>query len=563
MDDRSTMGHLSGRSWVSGVVGALVLCSGCELGNSVQGLAEELGNPEPQYVETPGHLIVKGQYESIQFDGNSNDGPYVTALQDGETLAVIRFPDGETCDAGPAVDYWRSVARDGDALDARIPILRPATEDAPAELRFVDFACKADKLRVPHAEQPLGKFVEEQGFLVQTDEKQILLVDPWRGKQRVIAREAAAVERGVRGIFENGTDGERYMWTIEAGEVVARDRKLREVFRAGHDIEKLDYVRAGSESRLLLRDSSDRLLVVHVDRPSELQTIATDACEPRVSEGQAGLELFYYAPCESRELHVLELETGVTRDIRAGIDNYKVVGESDTGPALLYVTHSASDENDTTLWARWGQNDPIRLGDKGNLGLSRVTSKQEARIVIDWDGKGGTLLVGQLGEKLEARAEGVAYHSSAGIISNFDGENGTLRRFDDEHALETIAKGVAAKGVRNDGVRDRTLVLMDYDGEAKEGRLVVIEGESRRTLADHVRPDYYRFSDLTERVMVLSDYDEESKSSTLQLPSTEYDEQAVVASGVGEFIEVDWPRSGILYAVIDGKKPGIYFSKYY
>jgi hypothetical protein len=538
------------------------LATACELGGNVQGLAGALGDPELKNVESPGNLVVEGEFRYLNFDGNTTDGPYVVSITQGGTLSVVHFPDGEGCNAGPVDRFAESVVEDKSALNARIPMIVPATDDTPATLQFVNFACKVDKLRVADAGLPLPKFADAPGVIVQTAAGELLLADPWRNKRTVIATDAAVIRRNYRAMFAGGADNVPWMWTVEGGALVARDTELKEAFRAGKDIQSVEYASFDSTGPMLaLTDGSSGLFTVLASDPKSLDKVANDACGALFNEGLNGAELLYFSPCSSRSLHVAELETGKVRDIRAGITDYKVVGATDTGPVFLYVVGAESEGASPTFWARWGQNEPILLGSNGYIDLSRVNSKGEAKVVVDWDGKGGTLLVGELGRPLRRSAESVAYISSAGVLANFDGENGTLKRFAEDDTLEFVAERVSKRGIHNDKQRDRALFLMEFADES--GRLVLIEGDDIRTLSKRVRPGDYQFTMQEERVSLISDVDTETQTGTLKLPSTEYDEEGIINEGVSEFVEVDWPSKGMLYSAPQAKRPGIYFARFY
>lgn len=550
-------------TWIAALA-SVCLASGCELGDSVQQLAEDLGNPDPQNVESPGHLVAPGQFRGLSFDGNAVDGPYVVSVRDGVELSIVSFPEGKECSAGPVNGFGTSVAHDDTPFDARIPMVATATETTPATLRFVDFKCRAAKLKIPGADLPLAQtFTKKPGFIVQkAAEGELLFVNPWSGKQERIATGATPIRNRDLALFAEGEGGQVWMWTLESGQLVARNSDLKEVFRAGKNLTSAVHIAKTSLGAILaLQDDSRSLFTVQASDPSSLRLISQDACGEQFNVGNYGPELLYYAPCQEHSLHLIELETDVVRDVRAGILDYKVVEASETGPVLLYITAPESEGGDTGFWARWGQNDPIRLGDNGHLGLSRVNSKGEARVVVDWDGAGGTLLVGALGEPLKERAKSVAYHSSAGIISNFDGENGTLQRFTPEDKLEVIAQKVSPRGIRNDNMRERALFLTDFNGT--DGRLVLIEGDSIRSMSTKVRPNSYQFTVQEDRVTLLSDLDTETNTATLQLPSTEYDDDTVINTGVAESLEVDWPSRGLLYSAPAADEPGIYFARFY
>jgi hypothetical protein len=540
------------------------LLSGCELGDNLQNLAESLGNPDPTEVERPGHLVAAGSFSSLAFDGNNTDGPFVLARSDGH-LTIMRFPDGEACDVGPAVRLATALARNEDALDARVPIsVPPAKDEDPSELRFVNFACKVDKLRIPGGALLSQDFTKQKGFLVETTDGKVLFADPWRNKLTTVAEKASVIAHGDRAIFAAGNNSEVWMWTLEEGELVARNADLKEVFRTGHDITGVLHTANGAGGPMFaLFDAAKNLRTVLVSTPNDIKDVAANACGPQFNIGLHGRELLYFSPCDAHALQVHELETDKVFQIRSGIVDFKIAGATETGPILMYVVGPEEGASNSTMWARWGQNDPIRLGDNGHLGFSHLNSKGEVRAIVDWDGAGGRMLVGSLGDRLKEIAKSVAYFSSAGVISNFDGSNGTLERLDDDDRLQKVADKVSPLGIRNDNRRDRALFVTHYNGF--DGRLVLIDGDDVRTISEHVIPKvaYYQFTAQENRITVLSDFVDKTQSATLKLPSTEYDDEGVISKGVQESVEVDWPRKGLLYSAPAAKEPGIYFARFY
>lgn len=542
----------------------LLLCAaalGCELGNDLQSAARKIANPAPETVETGGRQVAEGEFRQLRFDGTTADDAFVVALKDRDELVIIPFSGAEHCSVGRARVFTESLNRnDHVKLDARIPFVAPATETTPETLRFTNFACEVDEVEVPGAGLPLSKdFTVESGFIAQSRSAgELFFVSPWSGERRVIGRDATPIVQADLALFASGARGAYWMWSIEAGELVARDSNLEEVFRAGTNVTAVWHGDGGGGGPMLaLLDDQLRLSTVSASAPNAMTTVAEGACEAQFNTGTNGRELLFYSPCEERTLRVHELDTGTTRTIRSGIVDYRVHGSTDTGPLLLYLTDEAEEVGIGTVWARWGQNDPIRLGRNANFRMSRLSSSGWARIVVDWDGQGGTLMSGQLGEPLEEIAAGVAYYSSVGLISDFDGYNGDLHSLNEDNEVRLITESVSIRGIRIDQARGRALLLSGFDGV--EGRLTLVEDGKARKMTERVRPSSYQFTVLLPMVTLLSDLDATTNTATLKMHRTDRDEELEIATGVIETVEVAWPTKGLLYSAPAAEIPGIYF----
>ncbi len=541
----------------------LMTLTSCELGNDLQVAAKQLSNPDAETIESGGNLIAEGQFRRLRFDGTTADGAYVVAIKEGTELVIIPFSGAtEGCSAGPARASTESMSTNEEELNARIPFVTLGDANTPDTLRFTNFECEFDSVAIPNAGLPLRRdFGPKPGFIVQTNVGELYFVSPWKEEATLIADNLSGINRGDLAMFAQGTSNATWLWTLERGEIVARDREFEEVFRAGEDIATVAHSSSGMGGPMLaIRDSERTLYTVLASAPDDVKLIAEDTCGATFNYGDHGRELLFYSPCDDRNLRVYELETDTLRTIRDGIDDYKVSGSTDTGPLLLYMTGVHEDDEDLgTLWARWGQNDPIKISDEGNFHHSRISGGGWVRLIDNWDGTSGDLHIGQLGEELHKVAEKVAYHTVAGIVSDFDGENGLLQRLTQSDGLEPVMSNVSIQGIRHDGQTNRTLLLHRFDGTS--GQLALVEGKEVRKMSMNVRPGSYQFTALLPMVTLLADLDEETNTATLKLHRTDRDEEIEVAKGVAETIEVAWPEEGLLYSAPAGDPPGIYFAR--
>jgi hypothetical protein len=224
---------------------------------------------------------------------------------------------------------------------------------------------------------------------------------------------------------------------------------------------------------------------------------------------------------------------------------------------LLYVTGDDGSPSVGTLWARFGQQTPIKVGERGHLGLTRLTTEGEIRAVLDWGDVGGTLLKGEVDQDLDTLARDVVYYTSFGVIGDWDGQNGTLYQFEGDE-LVRVQRNVTTRGFRYDSLTKRGLVLVGFDGD--RGELTLIQDGDATPLSKNVRENAYQFTVQLPTVTILSDLDDETGTATLKLRQTQSAIETVVSDGVSEVLEVSWPKAGFLYSVPKGDRAGIWFT---
>lgn len=552
---------------VQGASLACVLLSsvlGCELKDNLAGLSGALGDPDPETIEVGGKLLVKGVYRGVAFDGNNADGAHLVALSRDSELAVIPYSNLEGgCHIANVVRHRTAMTRGDEAPagDAVIPVIIQGENDTPDSLRFYNFSCQPRDVAVKGAGLPLTtSFSRQQGAVVETAEGELWFVDPWQEEKRRVAAPSAAISGNNRALFERGRSG-TWMWTLESGQVVARDSRFEEVYRVGEGITSVTY-HSSDAVYLALQDSQRSLYLVNVSKDEAPEPIAEEACGLRFHSGSRGPELLYYAPCSQRDLKSYQLKEQKETELLEAVANYRVLGDVESGPVLMYLPLSekvsaGSEVGD--LYGKWGDQDPLLLGERGNLRLSWISSSGRRRVVVDWEDDAGTLKYAAADDKkLRSLAERVVYVSSLGVIADFDSGAGNLYRLDGDR-LELVYEQVSASGIRTDRERDRALFVADYDGN--QGQLILVEGTRVNPMSDRVQAGAYQFTALLPMVTALTHFDSETGTATLRLHHTQRDEEIVVASGVSEAIEVGWPRRGILYSAPAADVEGVYFAR--
>lgn len=556
--------------------------AGCQLSSSLEDLAGELGNPKNTTAESPGKLLTvtdkksplyAEDYRQIGFDGNNADGAYVVAISNDNRAMLLPYTKrakevtadskqsvgGKGCTLGSVAAVGaaqsRSDAREA-VFDAKIPFL--AAGEMGSTLRFSDFACNLADVELVGASMPLAQFGPAPGYIVQDDMGRLWFVNPWEDHKDEITSNAASITRSGRALFTKGPTGATWMWTLEGGELVGRDGSLEEIFRGGRDIAGILPAYAGTDKmRFLYVDANQGAFTFTAADPTEIEQIAEGACEVRLNEGTKGLEALFLS-CADRTFKRYSFDSKETTDLIPAISGYRIMGNVESGPVMLYLKDVDPATRVGPLWAQWGTNNPLFLGDGGHLDMSWINADGRRRPIVNWkDGKGGDLLIGAPDTKPgkeQKLASGVVTFTSNWIVSDYDGTNGKLQWFEDNQLTE-VAPAVTPQGLLIDRELQRALCIANYDDES--GQLLLVDGLEARPMSKDVAPGPYQFTQQLDTVTALAGPDSE-----LRLHRTDTESELTINTGVSLVLEVAWPDEGFLYSAPGADKPGLYFAKF-
>lgn len=563
--------HCFAASCLAIALGAVSL-TGCQLEGNLNELAKEFGNPDKDNFEAPGKRLSKGEYSYPSIEGNSSSGAFITALRADNHLTIVSYETLERCAVGPVRAYRSPSRKDTEnmsasASDILMPVVLAATDDAPAMLVFSDLQCKLSEVNLETTALPLSDtFPAAGGLLAQDAVDGVWYLDPHTGEKNQVADNAIAIANDSRVLFIDGPDNSRWMLTVEGGEVVGRDSSFDEVFRAGTDIDGVIHHKSASGSAVLLaRNTSGGYVSIPLDAPEEVTAIADRVCSLKVYDGAGATRQMTWVDCESKDLFLYDFETEQTTSLASGIKGYRIVDQTDDGPLVLYLERDDSDDSESgPLYARWGNADPVFLGEKGNIRMTWVDKKGTQRPLVDWDAdaRTGTLRYAAPGSDLKDVAKGVVYVSSLGLISSYDGSNGKFSRLD-KAKLTLVHEHVHPRGLRLDPDETRERLLMAANLNEEGAELTLVSGDTTvQKLIDNAIVDSYAFSLNANLVSVLTDADEDNpRIGTLQMVHIDRPVSQVIATGVLHALETTWPESGILYAAPAADDPGIYFAK--
>jgi hypothetical protein len=547
------------------------LLSSCQLEGNLNGLARQLGNPEKDNFDTPGELLLAGKFTYPSIEGNSSSGAFITAMSAEGYLTIVEFETKKSCKLGPLASY-RAPSRKhienvkATPADILLPVMLPANDDQPRRLAFTDLRCKQSKVVLDTEYYPLeDTFAADGSTITQDMEGNLWSLHPLRGKKELIASLTIAVSGDARAVFADGLGNARWMYTIEDGEIVARDNNFKETFRWGHDIRSLMVHKDARGSLVVLARTENRTWTsVPVDAPKDATQIATRGCSPRIYDGKDA-RLFLWIDCDTQSLEMYDYGTKKVTSLASKVSNYRIMGETDKGPLFMYLDADGAINGDIgPLYAQWGDDSPVFLGNNGNLRSSWVDTKGAQRPLVDWDleTNTGTLKYAAPGKSLETVAKKVVYLSSLGVISDYDGTNGKFSRLSKDE-LSLVHKRVHSRGLRVDPDRNRERLLISANVDDDGAELVLVTGaDSLKKVIDGAMVDSYAFAINPNLVSVLSDRDPEDRNvGTLNMVNVESSLTQVISTGVVHALETTWPRAGILYSAPKGDVPGLYFAK--
>jgi hypothetical protein len=562
---------LAGRLLAAGLALGF-LTTGCELSSSLENLATELGNPENTTAESPGTRLTPSDesspiyatgYKDIRFDGNNADGAYVVTRTYDDELLVIPFSqraknllgeDVEGCSLGPVQGFRNAYTRTDDVdavFDAKLPFV--SVKDDVLALRFADLSCQVVDVDVPGGGFPIGSFGPRDGFVVQEAQARLWFVDPWGAEKLLIAEDLSPIRNGDVGVFNKGPNGDKWLWTLESGEIVARDSSFKEVFRAGSGVARVLFANAGSpDMRFLYTDANNAAFTFTAEAPSDVEQIAEQVCDPRFNDGQDGTEALFL-DCDSRNLTRYSFKEDTTTVLVKAVASYRVLGNVESGPMLLYILDANAGTNVGPLYAQWGTNKPFFLGENGHLDLSTISQNGTRKPIINWSATGGDLMYAEGEEDAHLVASNVALLSAGWLVSDFDGQNGKLQRITNDE-LTLVDKSAAIDGLIIDTALDRAL----YVGNLSDGRgqLMLADGEETRKMSKEVGPGAYQFTQQLKTVTAIA-----GSEGELRLHRVDSAAEITINKGVTEVLEVAWPERGFLYSAPNADEPGVYFAK--
>lgn len=551
----------------------------CDLAQNLTDVGGSLTNPDAALLDRPGRKLASGAYRHLLVDGSLENGGHVVAIRsdrEQEEIAIIPYLEGSGCFVTPGIAVERISSRVDVELSGMLAIQRDQNESGRGEITFVDFDC--DELNslqdasIPQIAFPIG---QPRGILTITTSGDLYFVNP----------RSQAIDRISEGVSTARTAGNS-LWTIESGELVARDINLQEIGRMGTGV--VEFVVAGGSKITAAYRDEDGISIWTADESSTV--ISKTGCGILAWGGDT---IGFTEPCQGGELHVYTIGSRIGSDE----EFVTLVGPKD----VIYP------ERAITTWGQGTQpseivltvSDPDQVGDRLMVasipeeateedGVYRLEFKllsddsatiRGGQIFIDWDGVTGKLVElwrddDDLAIGLLEIAPGVAQllgdgpYSPLGVLTDFENGVGSLRAYSKkgtEIESTLLAKKVPVQTQYAEEDTGRRLFIADSrDGSV--GALYLTDGPSgkspakSRKIADNVYVDTARFLDQPRGVAYLAGQ-ADSDYVALRVWLMDSELTLTIHETVSEYRMVPWPAPGILYAVPAGDDQGLWFSK--
>jgi hypothetical protein len=493
--------------------------------------------------------LLEGEHTGLRLvdDRETGDRFLLSRNAQGE-LSIFNLATQQQCTI-PDVLGYDALAYDG--LPTRVSLLK-GLSDGTGEVSFSDFDCQISELRLPYGSvDRLGALLvpgvdmpNGVGLLLQLRSRAIVLVDPWSGEQRTLEEQADDAPATVLG---------RWWWRVD-GQLVESDARLQPLKRIGTQVgertwstgerQELAYVeRAGGGNQLFVARAPD----------FEPELLEEDACSIGYATPST---LMYFAPCAERRLTLNDRGTQSVRSVAEGVVAAQGgLARIVRGEGLLYLTNPDPQATTGTLWLlRDDADEPSAIVENASLSQSRFTPDGGLLALVDSSNDGARLVHWKDGE-LRDVAERVREIGNLGLLANFDGQVGELLQVAPDLSTKVIATGVPT------GAAVGNALLTQFDGTT--GDLVLVDQQSGALdpVAGGVPLRAFLFGQQFDALILLGDRDPETNTTSLLFHLLDTKQTFTVNSGVTEAREVSFPAQGLLYNVLEGDSPGIWFAK--
>jgi hypothetical protein len=341
-------------------------------------------------------------------------------------------------------------------------------------------------------------------WLATTATGELWRLVPEAGERQLLATNVVALEAGLR---SGRTDDFTMVWTIEGGEVVAREATGDVLQRFGEGATDLTAVT--STAYFTNHDG------VHKQSGLEPAPVLIEAggCRPAPATGL----VYSLAPCEERRLVARDPGTGEQWAFGDDVSLPLVVGPGFDGRPLAVFATGPERDDLAHLWGRaltariqppletvWFAASPDEQHMVGH-DISYIAMAALRREGIEWAvlhepvPNQGTLLRWSASEGARELADGVAWLRGSWIVHQFDGSVGELARFEDGGpTLEVKAAGVLPESVRFVHFPGMHLAyLRDADPDTGSGTLEVQALVPHTAPPKHVRDNVRQFLGLS------------------------------------------------------------------
>jgi hypothetical protein len=358
------------------------------------------------------------------------------------------------------------------------------------------------------------------------------------------------------------------IWSIEGGELVARDFTFKVLKRFGSDVKEFDFT-TDAVSRVAFVDGTD--LFVVTDKFEAPKKIDSDVCSVVFPSGWRGLGISYFSPCAARQLvlygsaHSSDKGPGESdaKDVLGeGVLGDPLIGFSGDAAFAFFVSKADPSAPNALFGGTIGET-PEHIADEPETNraktplVSRVGEQWEVK--VDVQGGVGRLIRWKPGGPVRELARGVEMRDDPLAIVNYDGKTGDLVRIDAAGVSRVLARGIPKGGIVS--ADDGLAAVSDSDG--LQGTLIVAPpgGSAFEKVAAGVRIDNFHFIQNLHGVGYLQDFDGTSGTGLLGVRVIATGDTFELGVRASEWDEVGLPEPGVMYVVPEGERAGIWFAR--
>lgn len=545
---------------------------GDKIGNGIADFGNNLANPDLVTVGGPGVRVAQGRYASPLVDPWDDDGPVIVAfefLSDGPHLAIRPLKGRPGCNTGLA---YSSIVRDKlDNLTQLIAYSEGGDTGGYGTVHFVDHQCKEYGQPVKSAKLPSVLYKDPAGYLMAT-RNQLLIVAPWTDTVNVLADDVSWWD--VWSSSDSSSDGDsaaqKSIAVISGGHLKVFDSHHGQVADIGTSVTRV--TKLGTSGAFLLTDGGVLRSYKSLSDTAPFD-IASDACDPSPDAGGC---LFFYAPCDSRQLLCYREESKTTIPIDSGVQSLVSTRSSQDGRLAVLYTKAAVDGS-SDLWLYTTGEQPKSMVPKFAQLYSWSPPAKEIDALVNSDG-----VVGEAVRYTDAGqvqiASSVSAKFSQGLLANFNrdlsvGDLYSSVQLGQDPVL--VAQGVPC-------VPDQNVIVSSENENAPDFGKATITGsdgtlgdltllryppsssagpESPRVISENVPIGRYRFFTYMSALAYTDSWDLEHEVGRLGLYQLDLEAKTFISDGVREFTEIFWPWEGVMYVIPDGDRAGIWVTR--
>jgi len=556
------------------------LLASCSIGTGIQDFGNDVTN-QPRITFGASHQLVKGQYTSPIVDPWDDRGPVIIAFVyiNGAPHLGMRPEDGTTgCDTDVA---YSSVVRD--KLPNRVQLVAyrgPAEPGKPGTepLAFVDHDCHAYGPPIIGGSLPELLYPEPPGYLAKvvinpetTPVTQYWVVDPWNATTRVLASNVSW--------YSLLDKKQQVIGVVDDGHLRVFDTQQQLLGDVGTAVQEVLFV-SGWSGPFYAVDAGVLRRYQSMSDTAPVK-IAEDVCSVSQDGSSA---IFYFSPCNSRQLQRYQLQSGQTTIIDTGVGaivSTRPKAGSVT-PYVLYTKAGAQSGQDLWLYA------PDAAPALVLSNFSRMydwTPPPELDIMAMVNSNSATGSIIRHNASVDKTVlDSVSVKFSQGILANFDTETSVGELYyplqlssepelaatgvpfvDQVNSIvspppdspDVVPYGSAASSAAitnaTAGVGDLTLMRLPSPTSPGPDQPV--------TLASGVPVGRFGFFESMVGVAYIENWDRTLQQGHLAFRELTLDARTDISDEVRDFQEVKWPSPGIMYVIWNGDRAGIWVAK--